>query len=114
MKKVFDYKKCINEINFYYNGIRYSLFDKIKIINIIKSNINIVKSIKKYKDKNGHYDLPIGTKFLYKGKKYIVEVQFSCLGCGFFKECPKEIAWIKAKCGFNRKDNTPVYFKEIK
>jgi hypothetical protein len=68
----------------------------------------------KYKDENGYYDLPIGTKFLYKGKKCIVEEKFDCIGCGFFKECPQEMAYIKSKCGFARKDNTPVIFREIK
>ncbi|MCK9282613.1 MAG: hypothetical protein M0P71_18505 [Melioribacteraceae bacterium] len=82
-------------------------------IEIINSNIKEKKGIEVPSDKN--HELPIGTKFIYKGKKYIVEITESiikCTGCGFLIQ---SLNCDRLRCFPNRrKDKTSVIFREIK
>jgi hypothetical protein len=84
--------------------------DKInEIIDYLNNNIkskpkNI--SANKYKNKDGKYDLPIGTKFIYQGRKYkVANGKFRyCLACDLYDTCINKIA----VCGVSS-----VIFKEI-
>jgi len=90
------------------------------VLNIIKDNIKENKGITGYyfreinavPSEDGRYDLPIGFKFIYQDKKYMIEQSNECINCGFNENCTGQNALLK--CGFKRKDRKTVIFKEIK
>lgn len=67
-------------------------------------------SAEKYKDRHGFYDLPIGIKFIYKGKKYKIVDKADCPNCALFGNCKN----LKINCSaISRKDKKHTALKKI-